>query len=211
MFDQSGTNPLDIEVRQLVAAGRQREATGLMLTRLSPELRPFLHRLLGDASLVDEALSNTCEHLWRRLSQFRWEYSLRSWSYIFARREASRFRAARARMGAPPTMLSAAHGETVYVTPNAVAPTSAQDQLDSLRASISDDDRDLLVLRVERGLSWKEVGTAFLEDDDPSPEAIQREAARLRQRYRSIRARLAAALAEGGRQGRFRTPTENVE
>jgi RNA polymerase sigma-70 factor (ECF subfamily) len=197
MYDQSGTNPLDIEVHQLVAAGRQREATALMLTRLSPELRPFLHRLLGDALLVDEALGNTCKHLFRRLPQFRWDYSLRSWGYIFARREASRCRAVRSRMDALPTMLSAAHGETVDRTPNARASTSTHDLLDSLRASISDDDRDLLVLRVERGLSWSEVAAAFLEDDDPSAEAIQSESARLRQRYRAIRVRLAAALAEG--------------
>jgi len=211
MHDQSSTSPLDIEVHQLVAAGRQREATDLMLTRLSPELRPFLHRLLGDASLVDEALGNTCEHLWRRLSQFRWEYSLRSWSFIFARREASRFRAAGSQMGAPPTMLSPAHGETVYVTPNAEGSTSTENQLDLLRASISDDDRDLLVLRVERGLSWREVAAAFLEDDDPSAESILRESARLRQRYRAIRVRLAAALAEVGRNGGFRaTPTETA-
>jgi RNA polymerase sigma-70 factor (ECF subfamily) len=202
MFDQSGTNPLDIEVRQLIAAGRQREATDLMLTRLSPELRPFLHRLLGDASLVDEALSNTCEHLWQRLAQFRWEYSLRSWSYIFARREASRCRAARSRMVAPPTMLSAADGRTVYATPSAGRSTSAPNLLHLLHASISDDDRDLLVLRVERGLSWREVAAAFLEDDEPSAEAIQRESARLRQRYRAIRVRLAAALAEDHEKSR---------
>jgi len=96
----------DAEVRALVLAGRERHAADLLLTRLSPELRPFLHRLLGDVALADEAHSNTCERLWRGLPTFRWECSLRSWSYIIARREASRCRVRHARDGVQQTTLS---------------------------------------------------------------------------------------------------------
>jgi len=200
--EQAGAAPLDADVHDLVLAGREREAADLLLTRLSPELRPFLHRLLGDVALADEALSATCERLWRGLGKFRWECSLRSWSYIIARREASRCRAHVAKAGAQQTTLSAADGVPARSTTARTISTTRRDLLEGLRASLSDEDRDLLVLRVERGLAWKEVAVAFLEDDDPSADAIQREAARLRQRYRSIRAQLAPALAERNAKSR---------
>jgi RNA polymerase sigma-70 factor (ECF subfamily) len=73
--------------------------------------------------------------------------------------------------------------------------TTRRDQLDNVRASLSDEDRDLVVLRVERGLAWKEIAAAFLEDDDSSPENLSREAARLRQRFRAIRTKIACAIA----------------
>jgi RNA polymerase sigma-70 factor, ECF subfamily len=187
----------DAQVRGLVHAGSERQAADLLLTRLSPELRPFLHRLLGDVALADEAHSNTCERLWRGLASFRWECSLRSWSYIIARREASRCRARHARDGVQQTTLSKADQVAARLGSTAgTISTTRRDQLDGLRASLSDEDRDLLVLRVERGLAWKEIAAAFLEENESNPEAIGREAARLRQRFRSIRVRVSSAISD---------------
>lgn len=188
----------DAEIRGLVLAGHERQAADLLLTRLSPELRPFLHRLLGDVSLADEAHSNTCERLWRGLGSFRWECSLRSWSYIIARREAGRCRARHARDGVRQTTLSKADDVAArFASTSGSFSTTRRDQLDGLRASLSDEDRDLLVLRVERGLAWKEIAASFLEENELSPETIVREAARLRQRFRSIRVRVASAISDG--------------
>ena len=187
----------DAEVRELLLAGEGRRAADRLLMRLSPELRPFLHRLLGDVSLADEAHSATCERLWRGLATFRWECSLRSWTYIIARREASRVRARHARAMIQQTTLSKA--DQVAARPDSTSgtfSTTRRDQLDSLRASLSHEDRDLLVLRVERGLAWKEIAAAFLEENESEPEAIAREAARLRQRFRSIRVNVASAIAD---------------
>ena len=187
----------DAEVRALVLAGRERHAADLLLTRLSPELRPFLHRLLGDVALADEAHSNTCERLWRGLPTFRWECSLRSWSYIIARREASRCRVRHARDGVQQTTLSKADEVAArFASTSGTFSTTRRDHLASVRASLSDEDRDLVVLRVERGLAWKEIAAAFLEDHDSSPENLSREAARLRQRFRAIRMRIAAAISD---------------
>src|SRR5689334_11264924 len=90
--EDAGLVGLDAEVHERVVAGRDRDAVDLLISRLSGELQSFLYRLLGDHALADEAHSATCERLWRGLPTFRWECSLRSWSYIIARREASRCR-----------------------------------------------------------------------------------------------------------------------
>jgi len=199
----------DAEVRDLVTTGRMREAADVLLSRLSPELRPFLHRLLRDVALADEAHSATCERLWRGLGTFRWECSLRSWSYIIARREANRCRMRHAHAGAQETTLSKADQVAASRTSaSGKASTTSRDQLESLRASLSDEDRDVVVLRVDRELAWKDIAAAFLEDDDASPEAIEREAARLRQRFHAIRARLASAM--GDRAGKAGTSAKKV-
>ncbi|MET0591576.1 MAG: sigma-70 family RNA polymerase sigma factor [Polyangiaceae bacterium] len=192
----------DAEVHALVLAGRERQAADRLLARLSPELRPFLHRLLGDVALADEAHSNTCERLWRGLATFRWECSLRSWSYIIARREASRCRARHARDGIQQTTLSKADQVAVRVgSTSGTFSTTRRDQLDDLRASLSDEDRDLVVLRVERGLAWKDIAAAFLEDNEATEENVGREAARLRQRFRAIRVKIAATLSDRPPEG----------
>jgi RNA polymerase sigma-70 factor, ECF subfamily len=187
------------EIRDLVLAGRQREAASLVVASFGPELQVFLHRMLGDVALVDEAYSTTSERLWKGLPAFRWESSLRSWCYVIARREASRCRS-RARVRANETTLSAAEGVPANETSHSVS-TTQRARLDSLRAALSDEDRDLLVLRVEQDLSWKEIASAFL-DEDAALESVEREAARLRQRFRAIRVTVASAASASKQEKR---------
>jgi RNA polymerase sigma-70 factor (ECF subfamily) len=188
----------EAEVHELTLAGEHRRAAERLLARLSSELRAFLHRLLGVATLTDEALGATCEQLSRGLPSFRWESSVRAWSYIVARREAKRCRARHARRDAACTKLVNAN-DKAHVAPEVPtlpsAPSGHRDTLDGLRVSLSDDDRDLLVLRIERGLVWEEIAAAFLEEHEMEPQAVQREAARLHQRFRAIRVSVASTLA----------------
>jgi len=191
-------NAREGQVRSLVLGGHAREATNLLVNLYGPELQVFLHRVLGDVTLLDEAYSATCERLWRGLPAFRWESSLRSWCYVIARREASRCRT-RARARSNETTLTAAEGVPAVEATTTVS-TSRRAQLDSLRATLSDEDRDLLVLRVEQDLSWKEIACAFLEED-ADPQQVERESARLRQRFRAIRLTVAATLSSDKRPG----------
>ena len=184
----------DAEVHDLVTSGESSRAVERLLSRLSSELRPFLHRLLGAVALADEAHDATCEQLSRGLTSFRWECSLRSWSYIVARREAKRCRDRFGRRVSPGETLVSA-GSSSDSAREASASSSSDDTIDRLRASLSDDDRDLLVLRIERGLVWREIAAAFLEEHEASPDAIERESTRLRVRFRAIRDKVAAALA----------------
>jgi RNA polymerase sigma-70 factor, ECF subfamily len=190
--DEPATNAQDAELERLVRAGRARDAANLLVGVHGRELQVFLHRVLGDVELVDEAYSATCERLWRGLPGFRWESSVRSWCYVIARREASRCRT-RARARGNETTLSAAAAVPVSEKLATVS-TTRRAQLESLRAALSDEDRDLLVLRVEQDLAWKEIAAAFLEED-AAAELLEREAARLRQRFRAIRRTVAAATS----------------
>ena len=196
--DEPMANEREGQVHSLVLSGQAREAASLLVSLYGPELQVFLHRVLGEVALVDEAYSTTCERLWRGLPGFRWESSLRSWCYVIARREASRCRT-RARARNNETTLSAAKGVPAGETVSTVS-TTRRAQLDSLRAALSDEDRDLLVLRVEQDLTWKEIASAFLEEDSDA-ERVERESARLRQRFRAIRATVAATMASNKPSG----------
>jgi len=57
----------------------------------------------------------------------------------------------------------------------------------------------LLILRVDRDLSWRDIARAFLADPESSDEgAMAREAARLRKRYQLVKRQLTKRAREEG-------------
>ena len=58
----------------------------------------------------------------------------------------------------------------------------------AIRASLDETDRLLLVLRVDRAMSWNDVARVMADDgDDESDEAVARAAARLRKRFQTVK------------------------
>jgi RNA polymerase sigma-70 factor (ECF subfamily) len=56
---------------------------------------------------------------------------------------------------------------------------------------LSPEDRELLVLRVDRGLAWNDLARVLSEEDgELDGPAITREAARLRKRFQVLKDRL---------------------
>src|SRR5437868_1681340 len=82
---------LDGRVRSLLADGDTSAAATLVLRELGPEVLGFLSGVLGDAD-ADEVYSTLGERLWKSLKGFEGRCSLRTWTYVLARREITRFR-----------------------------------------------------------------------------------------------------------------------
>jgi len=75
--------------------------------------------------------------------------------------------------------------------------TQNQRRLTALRDALPIDERTILILRIDRNLTWDEIALAFAE----SPEAVsegdrKREAARLRKRFQLVKRRLVAQARE---------------
>jgi DNA-directed RNA polymerase specialized sigma24 family protein len=87
----SVSSDFDHQVRELLRAGDTRGAATLALRELGPEVLGFLAGVLGDVD-ADEVYSAWSERLWRSLKGFEGRCSLRTWTYVLARREISRFR-----------------------------------------------------------------------------------------------------------------------
>ena len=76
------------------------------------------------------------------------------------------------------------------------------DAIAKLREELPEEDRALLVLRVDRGLEWADLARVFLAGDDtPTPDVLKRESARLRKRFQLIKERLLAMGRERGLLG----------
>jgi hypothetical protein len=68
-------------------------------------------------------------------------------------------------------------------------------QLAQLRDELPIDDRSLLILRVDRTLSWRDIALAFADHPEALSEAeLEREVGRLRKRFQLIKGRLVAQV-----------------
>jgi RNA polymerase sigma-70 factor, ECF subfamily len=193
---------LDGHVRRLLEAGDALGAINFALRQLGPEVFGFIVGVLGKDASADKVFAVTSERLWRSLPTFTWRCPLRAWAYVIARQEIAHVHD----RGRPPEaerLLVAELAEAIAdVTTqwHTIAPSAGRRQrLVALRTELSVDDRVLLVLRVDRQLSWGDIALAFV--DEPATcrdDERKRESARLRKRFRLIKTRLAErARAEG--------------
>jgi RNA polymerase sigma-70 factor (ECF subfamily) len=181
---------LDEQIRSLLAAGDIGEATTIALRTLGPEILGFLSVALGNNDDADEVFATLSERLWRSLNGFEGRCSLRTWTYVLARRELGRFRRGELRHvnGRVPISQFQDVLEEVRKTRSTV---HRRDQLSVLRDKLPVEDRTLLVLRVDRKLAWDEIALAFAENPEEFSEPERkRETARLRKRYQLVKQRL---------------------
>jgi RNA polymerase sigma-70 factor (ECF subfamily) len=182
------------QVRSLLSTGETGVATTLVLRELGPELLGFLSGVLGDTD-ADEVFSTLSERLWRSLKGFEGRCSIRTWTYVLARHELGRFRKGTRRHAAGRIPISALQDVLVAArtrTRSTLA-TGNRRRLTALRDELPVEDRTLLILRVDRNLTWEEIALAFAENPETSSEEDKkREAARLRKRFQLIKQRLVA-------------------
>ncbi|HEX8112623.1 MAG TPA: sigma-70 family RNA polymerase sigma factor [Kofleriaceae bacterium] len=188
------SSDLDHRARELLRAGDTRGTATLVLRELGPEVLGFLSGVLGEAD-ADEVYSAWSERLWRSLKGFEGRCSLRTWTYVLARREISRFRKGMRRHAEGRVPLSQL--QDVLAVPKSrtrtTMATAKQQQLTALRDELPIEDRTLLILRVDRKLSFDEIALAFAENPESVTEVDRRrEAARLRKRFQLVKQRLVA-------------------
>jgi len=189
---------LDERVRSLLLAGGIKGATTLVLRELAPEICGFLSGVLGDDD-GDEVFSAFSFRLWRSLEGFEGRCSVRTWAYVLARREIGKFRRGERRHEqgrVPISELEEILADAKTKSRSALA-TDKRLSLVKLRDELPVEDRTLLILRVDRGLSWADIALAFADEREaPDEDVIKREAARLRKRFQLIKKRLAARMRE---------------
>jgi RNA polymerase sigma-70 factor (ECF subfamily) len=175
----------ETEVRTKLAAGDVRGATTVALETYGPELYGFLHALARDDDLAAEAFATFSEDLWKGLGKFRWESSLRTWSYALARNALWRLRRdprRRADHNLPLSAESEVAGlaQQVRTTTLPFLRTEIKDELAKLREELDPDDHALLILRIDRRLSWRDIARAIPDDSVPD---LDKRAATLRKRF----------------------------
>ena len=123
--------------------------------------------------------------------------SVRTWLYVLARHAAARFRRSPWNRRTGDSHLEAVV-DLVRTRTQPWLRTDVKDRFRALRDSLDPDDRSLLVLRVDRGLSWEEVARVTLSLEAPDADVLGRETDRLRKRYQLLKDDLRKRAREAG-------------
>lgn len=194
-------------IRVLWDAGDLRAAASEVVRRLGPEILGLLCAMHRDRDVAGDAFSLFTERLWTSLPDFEWKCSMRTWAYMLARRasvdvhrtERRREKRNVALSDVPELARVAGHVRTATLT---FLQSEVKTELTRLRDSLPEEDKLLLVLRVDRQLAWTDLAHVFLEEREAaSSEAVKREAARLRKRFQLVKDRLKALMLERGLGG----------
>ena len=180
---------LEERIHQAWTAGDLAGAATCAIEGYGPEIMGFLYALARSETAAGDAFSMFCEDLWRGLASFRWESSFRTWAYTLARNALHRLRRRPAAQTVALTPLIEQLAAPVRTTTLSYLRTERKDQLARLRAGLDEDDRTLLILRVDRGLSWSEVAKVMAGEGGDGPTA-----AALRKRFERIKRRIARQL-----------------
>jgi RNA polymerase sigma-70 factor (ECF subfamily) len=187
---------LEEEVRSLCGAGNHVGAATAVVRGYGPELLGFLTAIQRDPVDAEEAFAEVAEAIWLGLAAFTWQSTVRTWAYAIARNVSRLRQRTRARRGR--RIVNESDGffqgvvQKVRTETMPFLRTEKKTRLEALRDALPDDDRMLLVLRVNRKLPWTDVARIVgREDEAPmDDEALGREAARLRKRFQVVKDRL---------------------
>jgi RNA polymerase sigma-70 factor (ECF subfamily) len=190
-------------IRVALTARAPGKAMQLMLEAYGGEILSFLHSRLKNPSDAQDAFSMFAEDAWTGLPGFGFRCSLRTWAYTVARNAAARLMASPERRPARNLTLSnvseiSALVERLRSETDAFQRTDVKDRFKALREQLSPDDQMLLVLRVDRGLSFRELSLAMSGNCELDDAEIAREAARLRKAFERVKAELRKLAEQAG-------------
>lgn len=195
--------PPEHPIREHFDSGRLESAATAILQNYGSEIQSFLAAKLSTQAAAQEAFSMFCEDLWLGLPKFAWRCSARTWAYTLARNAAARYASAPHRRPAHnirvtcPQVLSEM-AEHVRTTTLVYQRTEVKDRFQALRDKLDAGDQMVLLLRIDRNMSWREVALTLGGDPDLPEEAIARSAARLRKAFERIKAEVKRLAKEDG-------------
>lgn len=193
--DPTATDASERAIRALCEAGSYAEATTAALRRYGVELLGFLRALAGDHDLAADAFGELGEDVWKGLPRFRWESSLRSWLYSLARNALAQLRRdpRRRRDRNLPLSVAPEMAALVRTVTREIQRTEVKDGFRMLREELDPEEHELLLLRLDRGLAWKDIARILGGDGD-----LEARAAALRKRFERARQRLKKLAIERG-------------
>ena len=191
---------VEAAIREAHRSGDLESVVRVGLSHYRAEVYSFLCARLASEADAHDVFSQTSEDVWRGIAAFRWQCSFRTWLYTVARHAAIRFERTPANRALRRQPLSGAP-EAIERERSRTRPylrTDVKDRLSALRASLTPDEQSLLVLRVDRGLSWEEVSRVLHDDSEADDASIRRHAVNLRQRFRQLTERLRKQARDEG-------------
>ena len=191
-------------VRAAIAQGDSALTMRVLLESYGSEVLAFVHDRISGSGDADEVFADFTENLWTSLARYRGDCSGRTWCYVIARRAISRYRRgqrARREHGLPSDFDR--HSALIADVRSRTAPfmrTEVKSRARALRDTLPEEDQQLLLLRIERNLAFRDIAQILNDAEDARLDdaALTREAARLRKRFQHAKERLAELLIQDG-------------
>lgn len=195
---------IEAPIRAAFDAQDYERAATLAVERYGQELLGFLVGHLRDADAASDVFQQWSEVFWRTLPSFEWRCSLRTWAYKLARRTAGHYKQREHKHGAGAQGLThlshlSVAVERVRTATVAFKRTDVKDRFQQLREQLPEEDQTVLMLRIDRGLSWRDLAEVMLGDEaTPTDDQLATEAARLRKRFQLAKERLREMAEKAG-------------
>ena len=177
------------ELRCAWELGDYRAVTTLALERYGAEILGVLRARLRSDPDAAEVFSLFAEDLWRGLPGFQWRSSLRAWAYRIARNATVSWATASERKperNVPMEQIDILElAERLRSLTLVHLRTDVKSEVRRLLEKLPKPDQAVLILRVYKGLEWEEVAAA-LADEGLAADDLEREAARLRERFQLV-------------------------
>jgi RNA polymerase sigma-70 factor (ECF subfamily) len=194
---------LDAEERiaGFLERGRLAEAATEGLRAYGAEIGGYLAAILRDPTAAADVFSDVCENIWKGIGRFKRESSFRTWAYAVAwnaarmyRRDPFRRRAQRLQTSDYSRLADRlAKSSLLHADP------LAQDRLARLRATLTPFEQSMLILRVDKGLPWREIAAILAEEGTaPDPATLRKQFERLKDRLLDQATREGLAGGDGG-------------
>jgi RNA polymerase sigma-70 factor, ECF subfamily len=189
---------LEVEARiaEAVAQRDFESAATALIEGYGSQVLGYLRAVVKDGEEAEDAFALFAENVWRGFPTWEGRASARAWAYSVAWNAAGRLfrdpwhRRRRKLQTSVASKLAAA-----VLSSSRLDLERRQAGLEQLRAILSPEEQSLLVLRIDRELSWGEVAVAMGEPDDAAGRAA------LRKRFERLKARLAISARARGLLG----------
>lgn len=158
-----------------------------------PQVLGYLTAVLKDDDAARDVFSQFCEDLLKGLPHFRRECSFRAWAFKLAWHAASRYHRDPYRQRGRRLLTSDASRLAASVAADSsFRPGGRSERMLKLRQALDPEEQTLLILRVDKELSWEEVSHVLSGRGEPvSPAA-------LRKRFERLKEKLARLAREQG-------------
>jgi RNA polymerase sigma-70 factor, ECF subfamily len=182
---RANTAVVEAKLDKLLDAGAYDDAATTVIREYGPELLGYLSAIMRNEDWGRDVFAQFCENMWRGLRAFRRESSVRTWCYVLAWNAGRRFDRDEYRR-------RVRRLETTEAWKLAQQVTSISERADrsvaaQLRESLEPFERTLLILRVDRGLSWDEVTQVMSDPDEPvTKDALKKRFERIKTRLREL-------------------------
>jgi RNA polymerase sigma factor (sigma-70 family) len=185
---ERATRKRDEEIETLLDAEDYDEALTSILVEYGGEVYGYLLRRLGRRDAADDVYQQVSYRMLLTLPEYRRETCVRAWVYMKVRQEMKAFLQGNRRYHAEcmsaaelsrmTALIERVRTRTAMRTETRMIVRSLADELDPL-------DQDLIIFRVDKQLSWKDITHLINESSDE-----QYKEGTLRQRYRRAKERL---------------------